>query len=124
MDRHQLAIIAITAVISVIAKEMVTWLVSLAKTLAVSETIKKKLKGIFSKNNRSIIFDILVISFALFTMVRDLRNPAPMVRMDIVWIILDVSCLITFIIRFLFHVWRISGKISVSWGDDEMPPDS
>jgi hypothetical protein len=124
MDRHQLVIIAITAVISVVAKEVVMWLVSLVKTIAVTETIRKKVKKIFSKNNLNIILDILVISFDLWVLVRDLRNPRPMVRTDIIWIILDLICLAAFVGRFLFHVARISGKITVSWGDEGAPPES
>lgn len=124
MDRHQLVIIAITAVISVIAKELVIWLASLSKATMASATARQRVRKIFSKNNLKIVTDILFISFALWTLSRDLRNPKAMVRMDIIWIVLDLTCLILFTGRLLVHISRISGKMTVSWGDKEGPPSN
>lgn len=124
MDRHQLIVIAITAVISVIAKELVIWLVGLAKVIALSDPTRQRLKKIFSKRNRNIVLDILIISFLVWTLARDLRNPSPMVRMDIIRIILDLVCLVAFVVLFIIHIWGISGRITVSWGDEKEPPPS
>jgi len=61
MDKTQLITIIITAVVSITAKELITWLISLTKKLSVLHTIKEKLKVIFNKTNRAIISDILAL---------------------------------------------------------------
>ncbi|HKW64873.1 MAG TPA: hypothetical protein VJN89_20125 [Candidatus Acidoferrum sp.] len=113
--------IVVTAVISVVAKEFLAWVVSLTRTMAARASIKKKLERVFSKKNRTIILDLFVILFALWTLIRDIRNPRPFVRMDILWVILDLTCLSMYTIFFLIHVYlpRLAGTITVEFGDDD-----
>jgi len=62
MDKKQLVTIAITAVVSVIFKEVLTWLISRAKIMSVSDTAKQRAKKIFSKNNLAIVWHLSCLS--------------------------------------------------------------
>jgi hypothetical protein len=62
MDSSQLTTIAVTAVISVIAKEVFTWAVALFKTMVTAETTRARLKAIFSKTNLRIMSDLPAIA--------------------------------------------------------------
>lgn len=66
MDTSQLITIAVTAVISVIAKEVAIWLWALVKNTATTATIKAKVKVIFTKSNLDIMFHLLLIGFYLY----------------------------------------------------------
>jgi hypothetical protein len=62
MDRSQLTTIAVTAVVSVIAKEVVTWLIAAVKKTATTATTSAKLSVIFNKINFFILCDLLAIT--------------------------------------------------------------
>lgn len=65
MDKSQFMTIVITAVVSVMAKEMVSWSAALVKKIAMAQTTRAKLKAMFSKTSLRIMWDLLVI--ALYT---------------------------------------------------------
>jgi hypothetical protein len=84
MDTKQLVTIAVTAAVSVIAKEAITWLFTWAKTKSTSETSKAVAKKIFSKNNRRIMWDVLCLSNAIFIFLRKVHETSPISRLTIV----------------------------------------
>src|SRR5579859_8119656 len=88
MDRHQLVTIAVTAVISVIAKELVVWLFSLVKIRSASNTTKEKVKKIFSKTNRAIMGDLFWLVLLLVLLIHTMRETTPLTRFDIIRIVL------------------------------------
>lgn len=62
MDNTQLTTIAVTAVISVIAKEVVTWLIALVKKTAATATIRAKARAVFRRINFLIFMDLCAIA--------------------------------------------------------------
>ena len=61
MDNNQLITIAVTAVISVIAKEVLTWAVALVKAMAMAQTIRAKLKAMFSRTSLRIMWGLATV---------------------------------------------------------------
>ena len=61
MDNSSLTTIAVTAVISVIAKEVLTWAVAWVKTIAMAQTTRARLKAIFNSTSLRIIWDLATV---------------------------------------------------------------
>ena|SRR3989442_944647 len=83
MDRSQLVTIAVTALISVTAKEVITWLVSLAKSQVRKETTKAKARKIFNKNSFAVVWSTAAISISVYFLVSDIRRNSPISGIDV-----------------------------------------
>jgi hypothetical protein len=90
MDRHQLVTIAITALVSVTAKEVLTWLVAWAKIKAASETIKAKTKSIFNKNSLRIVVDAVCSGGGIWLLSSEIHDKAPLTRWAVFKIAFDL----------------------------------
>lgn len=66
MDNKQLITIAVTAVISVIAKEVLSWVVAAVRATATAATMSAKVKMMFTKNNLDIAFHLFIIVFYMY----------------------------------------------------------
>jgi hypothetical protein len=84
MEKSQFVTIAVTAVVSVIAKEVVTWLVSRAKISAVSKTTKETTRKIFNKNNRRIIRDSAWLIWCITSFAFIMREHSPLTRWTVI----------------------------------------
>src|SRR5882724_7482914 len=84
MDKNQLVTIAITAAVSVMAREVANWLFTWAKTRSTSETTKAKLRKIFSKNNLKITWDGVCLAFGIWFFLRTVRDTSPITKWGIV----------------------------------------
>jgi L-asparagine transporter-like permease len=119
MDKHQLIIIAVTAIIAATAKEVVTWAFSSIKVLRVSDTTKEKAKRFFNKNNRAVIYDLVWLSLVLSLLIGRLRETGPVTRWEVFKI---VAYCIGLALWVLIFMWDLA-MIRVSrWRDKQLPP--
>jgi hypothetical protein len=86
MDKSQLETIAVTALISVMAREVFTWIFSLAKSQVAKETTKAKVKKMFHPYIIVTIWNILALSFSVFMLVSNIRKTSPITRQDVLLI--------------------------------------
>jgi hypothetical protein len=66
MDKHELVKTVITIVLTVIAKECLSWLTSWLKTIATSNAIKAIIKATMTRNRMVILFDIFALFVAVY----------------------------------------------------------
>ena len=90
MDKKQLVTIAITAVVSVIAREIFSSFMAWAKIKAQTETAKARARTIFNKNNRKIIWDAIWFSGSIWFFISVLHETSPIRRWDVVVLIISV----------------------------------
>ena len=109
MDRHQLVTIAVTAVISVIAKEVVVWVFSLVKVRSASNTTKESVKKIFSKTNRAIIGDLFWLVLLFVLLIHVMRETTPLTRFDIMKIVLYMMGILFWTVALMWDL--VSAKI-------------
>jgi hypothetical protein len=81
MDKKQLVTIAITAAVSVMAKEIAGWLLTWAKIRSTSETAKAAVRKIFSKNNLKITWDVVWFVYAGWFFAQAVRDTSPSYKM-------------------------------------------
>jgi hypothetical protein len=101
MDHKQLVTIAITAVISVIAKEVVVWLLSFAKNLSTSKTVTQTAKKIFHPSNWGIMVDFSCLLLWLFIFRTVMRGPNPPYRGDVLDIVVSFIAVVFYVVRFV-----------------------
>jgi len=87
MDRHQLFIIVLTAVISVTAKELLTWVLAAVKLSETSRVAREKVKRTFSKSNLTIMFDLVWLAVLLGLVIAFVRGTTQPTRMDILRVV-------------------------------------
>lgn len=100
MDRKQLVTIAITAVTSVIAKEVISWLVALAKSTAQTHTAKKKASAMFSKNNLRTLAAVAFVLLTAGSLWLRLLDTSPLTRAGVVWVVVSMvnfGCAVLFL---------------------------
>ena len=107
MDKTQLITILVTAVITAIAKEVVVWLVGIVKSLSMIKTIKAKLKAIFNKTNRAIIWDVFTIMLYLAFLVYFARDQSPPTRLEILLVIGVVVAIFIMVVSLLANIVKI-----------------
>lgn len=107
MDSSQLVTIAVTAVVSVIAKELIVWGVGLCKNLAVIKTAKEKIKAAFSAANRKVwraLFRVTAtVGFLIFLLTRD----TPLERFDIFAIVVVVLAIVVVTVELLYQIGAV-----------------
>ena len=91
MDRRQLVTIAITAVTSVIAKELISWLVALARSTAQMQTAKKKASTVFSRSNLRTLYAIMFLLLTGFLLWARLHETTPVTRSAVAWIVVSMA---------------------------------
>lgn len=109
MDKQQIVTIVVTALITVIAKEVFMWATSLVKSTVAASTITAKLKAIFTKTNRSIMFKVLVLLFYVGVLINFSLSESTPTRFEIL-LIIGSSFAIIFVSLFL--IWDISVDIN------------
>jgi hypothetical protein len=88
MDKNQLVTIAVTALISTTAKELLTWAFGRAKRIATTETTKQKARKIFSKTNLRIMLEASAFSLSLYALWWDtFYDPRPITK----WLIVKLT---------------------------------
>lgn len=108
MDKTQLVTIAVTALISVTAKEVVTWLVALLKNTAAAKTITAKIKAMFTEANRAVFFDILVLLFYVVVLVNFALDKAAPTKLDILIAIGAVLACVFMSIALFIDIFKAS----------------
>jgi hypothetical protein len=88
MDRNQVVTIAVTAAISIIFKEVLTWGVALAKNKAAQETTRAKARNILNPINLGLLWSVAWLSTSFFFLISNLKKTAPIERTDILIIAL------------------------------------
>jgi hypothetical protein len=91
MDRKQLVTIAITAVTSVIAKEVISWLVALLRSNAQTQVAKAKARTIFKKNNRRMLFAIAFFGVTVSRLWSVLHETNPLTRPAVAWLVVAMA---------------------------------
>jgi hypothetical protein len=91
MDRKQLVTIAITAVTSVIAREVIIWLVALVKSTAQTQVAKEKARTIFNTNNLRTLGNVAFVAFTALVLRSTLRETTPLTRSDVALIVVSVG---------------------------------
>jgi hypothetical protein len=117
MERKQLVTIAITAVTSVIAKELVSALVAWVRNSEQTQTAKRKAKIVFSKSNLTSAAVAVWLAFNIAELWSDLRGTGPITRLTIA--IIDLAlfnaglAVVWFVAHFAsrFRSWRRKPRI-------------
>lgn len=121
MDRNQLLTIALTALISVTAKEFVTWLLGMARFHAAKETTKTAARKVFSKDNLRVIWTLEFFCFSIWLLVKEIRSPSPLTKSEVVWVALGVINLVLSGCYFAFVLlYRIFEPIALKWAVRDM----
>jgi hypothetical protein len=104
LDRNQLVTIAVTAAISVTFREVLTWLASLAKISALRTTTKEKVKKIFNKNNRAIIWAVVCLVFNIVFFIDAYRETTPLTRSEVVKIVIFFLGIVFWVVTLLIYL--------------------
>jgi threonine/homoserine/homoserine lactone efflux protein len=114
MDKT-LTTILITAVVSVIAKEFLTWLVSVIKNMSAAKTLASKFRALFTRKNLEIFGNLLAMIFYIGILVNFARTDTPPTRMEILIIIGSVIAILFVSLNLLieFAKFRISKSKNV-----------
>jgi hypothetical protein len=108
MEKKQLVTIAITAVTSVIAKEVLSWFVALVRSSAQTDTARQKARTIFSKNNLQTIAAFAWLIFTGFSLWYKLHETTPITRYTIAWVVISMF---NFFFAFCFSSFALSNLI-------------
>jgi hypothetical protein len=108
MDKKQLATIAITALVSVTLKELLSWIFVSAKTIAVKDTVKEKARTIFNKNNRRIVWTALILSASAYAFFDTMRSTKPLTR----WGVLDIIAITLGLLFWVFKLFWDVGMVA------------
>ncbi|HEY1937459.1 MAG TPA: hypothetical protein VGJ33_05970 [Candidatus Angelobacter sp.] len=103
MDKKQLVTIAVTAAVSVVAKEIFTWVVARAKSQAAANVIKQTASRAFTHNVRMAIWYTSWIVWGSFLLWRILRMAGPPTRIDVVVIVTDMAVVVWWSSRLIQH---------------------
>jgi len=96
MDKHELVKTVITIVLTVIAKECFSWLVSWLKKIVSRTDTNAIAKAIIARRNRiTIFFDLFALSVAIYVLFDHAKKNHPLNQWEVVFI-----CLYT--VNFLF----------------------
>jgi hypothetical protein len=106
MDKTQLTTIIATALVSVVAKEVITWLVAILKTLQVSGDVQAKFKKVFSKRNCSILYDVLALAFYIGILVNFGLSTSAASRLDILIAIGAVIAAFFCVFSLLLNIYK------------------
>lgn len=101
----QLVTIAVTALITIIAKDLWRWTVALVKNTAAAKTIAAIVKTAFNKTNRAVIFDILALLFYVVILINFALDKAAPSKFDILIAIGAVLACIIMAISLLVHIF-------------------
>lgn len=118
MDKTQLLTIVITAVVSVIAKEFITWLVTIVKDASAIRTAGAKLRVVFSKPNRAVMMDVFAIVFYISVLVNFGRGDSSPTRLEILIVIGAVLALIFMGIALIVDIVKAMDAHKKSKGAD------
>jgi hypothetical protein len=99
MDKNQLVTIAVTTAVTVIIREVLTWLVAFVKSTATREVIRAKLRAIITKNKLTILADVFGLSYGVLWFRRMLHDQHSLTRWEIVLLILSTNYLLYWIVR-------------------------
>ena len=110
MDTNQLITIAVTAVVSIIARELITWLFAGAKSLSASKEATVKVKTIFTKTKtaRTLIWDLANLGFSIFVLASKFRRTDPIDRWEVFLITLLSFGIMFWLSKLAFDLGRWS----------------
>ncbi len=109
MDKIQLITIAISTVFGMVLKSIISWIVSIIKTTETVKAITAKLKIVFSKTNRAIMFKVLILLFYVGVLVNFSISESTPTRFEI---LLIIGAAFTIIFVALFLIWDISVAVN------------
>jgi hypothetical protein len=109
MDKTQLITIAISALFGAVAKSLVDWLASIIKTTHTVSAVTAKIKIIFSKSNRAVMFDMLSLLIYVGVLVNFYLSEGSPTRLEIL-LIVGASLAVIFMLLVLF--WDISKAVN------------
>jgi len=90
MDRKQLVTIAITAVTSVIAKEVISWLAAWFRSSAQTQTAREKARTIFNKSNLMTLGVVVWFGVTGFALWSKLHETSPITRRVVASIVVSM----------------------------------
>jgi hypothetical protein len=83
MDRSQLTTIVVTVVITAIARELLNWIISFAKSSVATEKTKAKARKIFNIHTFAAIWNISWLACSVWLLIFNIRKNAPISRFDV-----------------------------------------
>ena len=104
MDKTQLITIAISALAGAIAKPLVEWSISLIKTTETVKAITAIVKIVFSKTNRAVIFDTILLLFYVAVLVNFALDKAAPTKLDILIAIGAAFACLVMVVSLLINV--------------------
>lgn len=113
MDKHELVKTVITIVLTVIAKECLSWLASWLKKIVTSKAIKALLRATITRNRVLIFFDVFALSSAVYILFDHAKKNHPLNQWEVVFI-----CIYTVNVLFwIASLFRDSMKAFGDWLD-------
>ena len=109
MDKTQLITITISALFGAVSKSLVDWIVSVIKTTETVSAVAAKLKIVFSKTNRAVMFDILLILFYVGVVINFSLGATPITRLEV---LLIIGAVLAIFFIFLSLIWNIHKAIN------------
>lgn len=129
MDKTQLITIAISALFGAVAKSFVAWIVSIIKTTKMVKAVTAKIKIVFSKTNRKVMFSAFTLIFYTLLLAYFVNLPGTATRLSVLAIVVLVLFILFQAIGLLWHISiAIGGKnkpshlTNHSSGTGENPP--
>jgi hypothetical protein len=108
MDKTQLITIAISALAGAVAKSLVDWLVSIIKTTNTVKTVAAKIRAAFSKRNRLVMGDVILLIFYASILASLVLNETPPTRLEIL-VMVGAAIAVLFTVFNLY--WHVSEAI-------------
>jgi hypothetical protein len=99
MDKSQLVTIAVTVIITAFVKEMVGWLFSRAKKLAINATVRAKIKRAFTINRVIAIVNLILIVFCCERVYHHVNSSAPLDRISVFTIAIYTTSAVANLLR-------------------------
>jgi len=97
----------VTAVTSVIVKEVCIWLWDTTKKFATAETVRAKIKVMFSKENLQVAFHLLIISFYSYLLIYTGWTDGSLSGKDVLLIIGESLALLLIVISIIIKLAKM-----------------
>jgi hypothetical protein len=104
MDKTQLITIAISALFGAVTKSLVDWIASIIKTTKTASAVTARIKIVFSKANRAIMFDTFLLIFYVGVLIYFSSGETPITRLEV---LLMIGAVLAIIFIFLSLTWKI-----------------
>lgn len=110
MDASQLITIAVSALVGAVIKELVTWLFGLIKSTLGAKAFWARLRTLFSKENRQVMYDVLAAIVFIGATINFGMKDSAATRGEILLLVGSVVMLLLTLINLLIDIAAIAAK--------------